>query len=146
LKYPKSSKVGSKAASGLDMVVNFKQGEKPTPINSLSGGQKTICALALIFAIQRCDRAPFYLFDEIDANLDQARRKNLAAVIKEFSKAETVNENESIQYIISTFHKEIVEKSHKWFHITNDGTSHIVLISKTEAELVILQESKKIRI
>ena len=36
----------------------------------LSGGQKTLVALALIFAIQRCDPAPFYLFDEIDAALD----------------------------------------------------------------------------
>jgi len=125
------------------MVVTFKQGEKPTPINSLSGGQKTICALALIFAIQKCDRAPFYLFDEIDANLDSAKRKNLAEVIREFSKAEQVNENESIQYIIATFHKEIVEKSHKAFHITNDGTSHIVPIPIREAELIILQETKK---
>jgi len=75
LKYPKLSKTTSKTASGLDMVVTFKQGEKPTPINSLSGGQKTICALALIFAIQKCDRAPFYLFDEIDANLDSAKKK-----------------------------------------------------------------------
>jgi len=143
LKYPKLSKTTSKTASGLDMVVTFKQGEKPTPINSLSGGQKTICALALIFAIQKCDRAPFYLFDEIDANLDSAKRKNLAKVIREFSKAEQVNENESIQYIIATFHKEIVEKSHKAFHITNDGTSHIVPIPIREAELIILQETKK---
>jgi len=39
-------------------------------MKQLSGGQKTLVALALIFAIQRCDPAPFYLFDEIDAALD----------------------------------------------------------------------------
>lgn len=39
-------------------------------MRQLSGGQKTLVALALIFAIQRCDPAPFYLFDEIDAALD----------------------------------------------------------------------------
>ncbi len=39
-------------------------------MKQLSGGQKTLAALALIFAIQRCDPAPFYLFDEIDAALD----------------------------------------------------------------------------
>lgn len=39
-------------------------------MRALSGGQKTLVALALIFAIQRCDPAPFYLFDEIDAALD----------------------------------------------------------------------------
>lgn len=35
-------------------------------MNQLSGGQKALVALALIFAIQKCDPAPFYLFDEID--------------------------------------------------------------------------------
>lgn len=35
-------------------------------MSQLSGGQKAVVALALIFAIQRCDPAPFYLFDEID--------------------------------------------------------------------------------
>jgi len=39
-------------------------------MTQLSGGQKTVVALALIFAIQRCDPAPFYLFDEMDAALD----------------------------------------------------------------------------
>lgn len=44
----------------------------------LSGGQKSLVALALIFAIQRCDPAPFYLFDEIDANLDPQYRSAVA--------------------------------------------------------------------
>ena len=35
-------------------------------MNQLSGGQKSLVAMALIFAIQKCDPAPFYLFDEID--------------------------------------------------------------------------------
>jgi hypothetical protein len=35
-------------------------------MNQLSGGQKSLVALGLIFAIQKCDPAPFYLFDEID--------------------------------------------------------------------------------
>ena len=44
-------------------------------MKQLSGGQKTLVALALIFAIQRCDPAPFYLFDEIDAALDPQYRQ-----------------------------------------------------------------------
>ena len=49
--------------------VSFGIGETMA-MKQLSGGQKTVVALALIFAIQRCDPAPFYLFDEIDAALD----------------------------------------------------------------------------
>ena len=53
--------------------VSFTGKETETQLlQQLSGGQKTIVALALIFAIQRCDPAPFYLFDEIDAALDAA--------------------------------------------------------------------------
>jgi structural maintenance of chromosome 3 (chondroitin sulfate proteoglycan 6) len=48
------------------------------PLQALSGGQKTLVALALIFAIQRCDPAPFYLFDEIDAHLDREYRASVA--------------------------------------------------------------------
>ena len=51
--------------------VSFSGNEVMT-MKQLSGGQKTLVALALIFAIQRCDPAPFYLFDEIDAALVQS--------------------------------------------------------------------------
>ena len=47
-------------------------------MNQLSGGQKTLVALTLIFAIQKCDPAPFYLFDEIDQALDPSYRKAVA--------------------------------------------------------------------
>ncbi len=52
----------------IDEQVSFGAGETMS-MKQLSGGQKTLVALALIFAIQRCDPAPFYLFDEIDAAL-----------------------------------------------------------------------------
>lgn len=49
-------------------------------MNQLSGGQKTLVALTLIFAIQKCDPAPFYLFDEIDQALDPSYRKSVAGM------------------------------------------------------------------
>ena len=47
-------------------------------LEKLSGGQKTLVAMAYIFAIQKCDPGPFYLFDEIDAALDAQHRKSVA--------------------------------------------------------------------
>lgn len=50
-------------------------------MNQLSGGQKTLVALTLIFAIQKCDPAPFYLFDEIDQALDPQYRSAVAGIL-----------------------------------------------------------------
>lgn len=50
-------------------------------MEQLSGGQKTVVALALIFAIQRCDPVPFYIFDEIDAALDIRYRSAVASIL-----------------------------------------------------------------
>lgn len=47
-------------------------------MQQLSGGQKSLVALAFIFAIQKCDPAPFYLFDEIDQALDPQHRRAVA--------------------------------------------------------------------
>jgi ABC-type polar amino acid transport system ATPase subunit len=56
------------------------QGETQS-MKQLSGGQKTVVALTLIFAIQRCDPAPFYLFDEIDAALDPQYRTAVGSIL-----------------------------------------------------------------
>ena len=62
---------GLEAATGLSTAVTFSGGAGARKnMEQLSGGQKTLVALAFIFAIQRCDPAPFYLFDEVDAALD----------------------------------------------------------------------------
>jgi len=60
--------------------VSFGAGEVMT-MKQLSGGQKTLVALALILAIQRCDPAAFYLFDEIDAALDPQYRTTVARML-----------------------------------------------------------------
>lgn len=57
----------SDAFTGISIRVSFTGVDaEMREMNQLSGGQKSLVALALIFAIQKCDPAPFYLFDEID--------------------------------------------------------------------------------
>ncbi|OMJ29491.1 Chromosome segregation protein sudA [Smittium culicis] len=65
---------------GVSIKVSFNSKEdEGLRMQQLSGGQKSVVALAFIFAIQRSDPAPFYLFDEIDANLDAVYRTSVAS-------------------------------------------------------------------
>lgn len=77
-----------------------------------SGGQKCLCALALIFAAQTCDPAPFYIFDEIDANLDEGARGRVAALIHKLS------HRSEIQFICTTFREELVKIADAQFDVT----------------------------
>ncbi|KRZ98071.1 Structural maintenance of chromosomes protein 3 [Trichinella sp. T8] len=68
--------------TGVGIKVAFSGADETKEMQQLSGGQKSLVALALIFAIQKCDPAPFYLFDEIDAALDARHRKSVAVKVK----------------------------------------------------------------
>lgn len=78
---------------------NQKEWQELTP---LSGGQKSIIALALIFAIQRCDPSPFYLFDEVDDSLDANYKTAVARVIAAQAK-------KNVQFFLVTFSRQLVE-------------------------------------
>ena len=57
--------------------------QEASTMKQLSGGQNTVVALALIFAIQRTDPAPFYVLDEVDAALDPQYRRNVAKLLQQ---------------------------------------------------------------
>ncbi|OUM60886.1 hypothetical protein PIROE2DRAFT_66443 [Piromyces sp. E2] len=104
-------------------------------IEQLSGGQKSLVALALIFSIQQCDPAPFYLFDEIDANLDAAHRKAVAAMIHELSK--------DGQFTTTTFRPELIENANQFYGVTFvNKVSSINNISKENALSFVESETK----
>eukprot|EP01024_Parvocaulis_polyphysoides_P046954 TRINITY_DN44506_c0_g1_i1.p1 TRINITY_DN44506_c0_g1~~TRINITY_DN44506_c0_g1_i1.p1 ORF type:complete len:150 (-),score=12.88 TRINITY_DN44506_c0_g1_i1:81-530(-) len=99
-------------------------------MKQLSGGQKTLVALALIFAIQRCDPAPFYLFDEVDAALDPQYRTTVANLLLK----QSIDVDSPAQYIVTTFHPQIVEVSHKVYGVShNNRISTVQVITKEEA-------------
>ncbi len=56
-------------AVGLSILVSFGNRNEFSDMRTLSGGQKSIVALAFIFAIQKCDPAPFYIFDEVGLSI-----------------------------------------------------------------------------
>lgn len=91
--------------TGIKVHVSFTGGGDTQTMEQLSGGQKTMTALCLIFAIQRCDPAPFYIFDEVDANLDATHRASLAKMIeKQASEVDDKGEQKpSTQFITTTF-------------------------------------------
>jgi len=60
-------------------------GKKVLRVDALSGGEKGITSMALIFAIQQFEPSPFYLLDEIDQNLDAVNAQNIAKMVKKNS-------------------------------------------------------------
>ncbi len=67
---------------GVFLMVQFP-GKIPREAGSVSGGEKTVAAVAFILAIQAVYPSPFYLFDEIDAHLDAVNAERIAALLKE---------------------------------------------------------------
>lgn len=112
---------------GVAVRVSFTgKSDETQLLQQLSGGQKSIVALALIFAIQRCDPAPFYLFDEIDAALDAAHRVAVADMIRRL----TAN----AQFIVTTFRPEMLTHADKYYGVTfHNKVSKINCVTKDQA-------------
>ncbi|CAN8247051.1 unnamed protein product [Cochlearia groenlandica] len=113
---------------GVKVKVSFTGHGETQSMKQLSGGQKTVVALALIFAIQRCDPAPFYLFDEIDAALDPQYRTAVGNMIHRLA------DEASTQFITTTFRPELVKVADKIYGVFHKNRVSIVnVISKDQA-------------
>lgn len=114
--------------TGVGIKVSFTGNKaEMRDMQQLSGGQKSLVALTLIFAIQKCDPAPFYLFDEIDQALDSNHRKAVADMINELAG--------NAQFITTTFRPELLEHADKFYGVKfRNKVSHIECVSKEEAE------------
>ncbi|PVU87668.1 hypothetical protein BB559_005949 [Furculomyces boomerangus] len=119
---------------GVSIKVSFNsKADEGIRIQQLSGGQKSLVSLALIFAIQRCDPAPFYLFDEIDANLDAVYRTAVANLIH--------SQSENCQFITTTFRPEMLNEADKFYGVTfSNKVSQISTITKESALTFVEQE------
>ena len=114
-------------ATGVSCAVSFTgRNAEMKEMAQLSGGQKSLVAMALIFAIQKCDPAPFYLFDEIDAALDAQHRKAVADMIHELA--------EGAQFITTTFRAELLQHASKFYGVKfRNKVSHVDCVSRADA-------------
>merc|ERR1712038_209410 len=114
-------------ATGVSCAVSFTgKNNEMREMNQLSGGQKSLVAMALIFAIQKCDPAPFYLFDKIDQALDPMYRKAVADMIHELA--------DGAQFITTTFRPELLEHASKFYGVKfRNKVSHVDCVTKEEA-------------
>ncbi|MER2998330.1 chromosome segregation protein SMC [Pontibacter populi] len=96
------------------------KGKRPLTINQLSGGEKTLTAISLLFAIYLLKPAPFCIFDEVDAPLDDANIDKFNNIIRTFS-------NES-QFIVVTHNKRTMASTDVMYGITmiEAGISRVI--------------------
>ena len=115
-------------SSSIEIIAKPK-GKKPLTINQLSGGEKTLTATSLLFAIYLMKPAPFCIFDEVDAPLDDANLDKFNLIIRKFSK--------DSQFIIVTHNKRTMVSTDVIYGITmvEQGISKVVPVDLRELEV-----------
>ena len=107
--------------TGIDIIAS-PPGKKLTSINLLSGGEKTLTAICLIFAILNIKTIPFCLFDEVEAALDEANVDNFGKYLD--------NYKDKTQFLIITHKKKTMEYANTLYGITmqESGVSKLVSV------------------
>jgi chromosome segregation protein len=111
--------------SEIDIIAKPK-GKRPLTINQLSGGEKTLTATALLFSMYLLKPAPFCIFDEVDAPLDDANIDKFNNIIRNFSK--------DSQFVIVTHNKRTMTTTDVIYGITmvEKGISRVVPVDLRE--------------
>jgi len=111
--------------SDIEIIAKPK-GKRPPTINQLSGGEKTLTATALLFSMYLLKPAPFCIFDEVDAPLDDANIDKFNTIIRSFSKES--------QFIIVTHNKRTMTTTDVIYGITmvEKGISKVVPVDLRE--------------
>lgn len=111
--------------SAIEIIAKPK-GKRPLTINQLSGGEKTLTATSLLFSIYLLKPAPFCIFDEVDAPLDDANIDKFNEIIRKFSK--------DSQFIIVTHNKRTMASTDVIYGVTmqEQGVSKVVPVDLRE--------------
>jgi len=111
--------------SDIDIIAKPK-GKRPLSINQLSGGEKTLTATAILFSLYLLKPAPFCIFDEVDAPLDDTNIDKFNNIIREFSKES--------QFIIISHNKRTIASTDVIYGVTmvEQGISRVVPVDLRE--------------
>lgn len=111
-------------------IIAKPRGKRPTSIELLSGGEKTLTAIALLFAIYLVKPSPFCILDEVDAPLDDSNIDRYTRILHKFS--------DNTQFIVVTHNKRTMEAANALYGITmeEEGVSKIVTVRFTEGAKV----------
>lgn len=112
-------------------IVARPKGKRFQDISLLSGGERALTAMALLFALYKAKPSPFCIFDEVDAPLDDANIQRFVRMLKKFS--------EETQFIIITHNKRTMEAADRLYGVTMQerGISTVVSVDLTDVEDVM---------
>ena len=119
---------------GIEIFVKFKN-KKKQPLSLLSGGEKSMVAIAFIMAIFMYKPSPFTFLDEIEAALDEKNTKNLLAKLRDFT--------DKSQFILITHNKETMKESDSIFGVTMNKEIGISKIVSPDKITKILDSTKE---
>jgi chromosome segregation protein len=105
----KLTEPGDLLETGIDILVQLP-GKKQQNLQLLSGGERALTAVALLFAFLKVKPAPFCLLDEVDAPLDGANIERFADLLKEFG--------QTTQFLVITHNPATMEAAHVWYGVT----------------------------
>ncbi len=104
--------------SGIDISVTLP-GKRRQPLNLLSGGERSLCTVAFLFALLRVKPSPLVVLDEVDAPLDGRNVERFASALHDFT--------DRTQFIVITHNPSTIERAPVWLGVTmQDGVSMLL--------------------
>lgn len=122
--------------AGLEIIAN-PPGKKPTTLSLLSGGEQTLTAMSLIFAVFLTNPSPICVLDEVDAPLDDHNVERFCNLL------DAMLERTETRFLIITHHALTMARMHRLFGVTmlERGVSQLVSVNLQEAETLVVAES-----
>ena len=118
---------GDVLGSGIDIVAQ-PPGKSLQMLSLLSGGERALTAIAILFAMLRLKPTPFCILDEIEAALDEANVYNFAGYLREFT--------QKTQFIVITHRKPTMEEADSLYGVAMEekGVSRMVSVRLTDVK------------